>query len=95
MTQLKTGDLQGYYIVPKLVNRNTEYRKSNSTPSRQLIFSLDRKYQRKRFMIRENIAKLAKPEMSTVSGDATRATPKMNVILMKPLPTIFPIARLK
>src|SRR3972149_5072740 len=89
--------LEGGAIVepPKLITRNTTYSDSNKTPSLQLILSLPKKYHRNRFMISENIAMFEKAAMLTASGDAIKATPRIRVMLMKPLPMMFPSAKSK
>ena len=89
--------MEGGTIVepPKVITRNTTYSDNNKTPSLQLILSLPKKYHRNRFMIRENITRFEKAEMLTASGDAIKATPRIRVMLMKPLPTMFPSAKSK
>ena len=43
----------------------------------------------------ENMTKSEKTTISTVNCDATSVTPRMHVMFMNPLPTMFPKARLK
>jgi hypothetical protein len=71
------------------------YINSKTDPSLQVIFSLERKYQRKRLVINENRTRLENAAMSTVNGDDTNETPKMHVMFMKQLPTMFPKAKFK
>ena len=79
----------------KLVAMNTEYTNSRTAPSLQVNFSLAKKYHRRRLVMREKIANLEKAAICTLSGEATKVTPKMHVMFMKPLPTILPSARSK
>ena len=57
--------------------------KSNTTPSRQLIFSLDRKYQRNRLARTENITRLEKTVVSTRNVHMVKVAPKMSVVSTK------------
>jgi hypothetical protein len=66
--------------------------KSRITPSRLPIFSPDRKYHKRRFVVKEKTATLEKALMSNVTGKATKVTPRMNVMFMKQLPTMLPKA---
>ena len=43
----------------------------------------------------ENIAKSENAAMSTLKGDAIKATPRMQVTFMKQLPTMLPSAKSK
>src|SRR3972149_10737205 len=89
--------LEGGAIVepPKLITRNTTYSDSNRTPSLQLILSLPKKYHKNRLMMSENMTKFEKAAMLTVRGDAINATPRIRVMLMKPLPIMLPSAKSK
>ena len=81
--------------LAKLVARNIEYTDSRTVPSLQVNFSLDRKYHKRRLVIREKMANLEKAVIFTRRGEATRVTPKIHVMFMKPLPTMLPSARSK
>ena len=78
-----------------LTTRNMAYKTNSTVPSRQLILSLDRKYHKNRLVISENNAKLENAVMLTAKGDTIKATPRINVMLMKQLPTILPNAKSK
>ena len=76
-----------------LVPKNRQYMKRKIAPSRQPIFSFDRKYDKKRLEISEKMINLEKTAMSTLKGAATKVTPKIRVIFIKQLPTMLPSAR--
>jgi len=46
-------------------------------------------------VISEKMASLEKATMFTFNGEATNVTPKMQVMFMKPLPTMLPNAKSK
>lgn len=69
--------------------------KSKTAPSRQPIFSLDKKYHRKTFVINEMMTRSEKAFTLTLKGRARSVTPKMHVMLMKQLPTMLPSAKSK
>jgi hypothetical protein len=72
------------------------YINTKTAPSFQLIFSLERKYHRKRLVITENMTKLEKVgTISTLKDEAINGIPKIHVVFMKQVPTIFPNARSK
>jgi hypothetical protein len=80
----------------KLIIRNRAYNASNIAPSLQLIFSLDRKYHKKRLVITENTTKLEKAAATpTFRGEASSGIPKISVVFIKQFPTIFPMAMSK
>jgi hypothetical protein len=65
--------------------------KSRITPSFQPSLSIDKKYHRKRLATKENMTRSVKKVMFlTEKGAASSVIPKIKVMLMKPLPTIFP-----
>lgn len=63
--------------------------------SLQVIFSLDKKYHSNRLATSENMARLENAAMFTFSGEAANVTPKIRVMFMKQLPTMFPRAKSK
>jgi len=67
------------------------YMKRRITPSFQPSLSIDKKYHRKRLATKENMTRSVKKVMFvTEKGAASSVIPKIKVVLMKPLPTIFP-----
>ena len=82
-------------MPPKLLTRNTEYRKSRIAPSRQPTRSFDRKYHKRRFAISEKMATFEKALTLMLKVEAIRVTPRMQVIFMKQLPTMLPNAMSK
>jgi len=54
---------------------------------------LDKKCHKSSLATSENKARSVKPVMSILKGEAIRVTPKMHVVFMKQLPTIFLKAR--
>jgi len=79
-------------MTPKVVAKNNAYMHNRTAPSLQLIFSLVKKYHRNKLAIRENMTRSRKAVMFTLSGEAISGTPKISVMFMKQLPTIFPKA---
>lgn len=66
-----------------MITKNRKYLKSNTTPFRQLIFSLDRKYQRNRLARTENITRLEKTVVSTRNVHMAKVAPKMSMVPTK------------
>lgn len=67
--------------------------KRRIAPSFQPSLSIDKKYHKKMFAMREKMTKSVKKVMFfTEKGEASSVIPKINVMFMKQLPTISPNA---
>src|SRR3990170_2830902 len=65
--------------------------KRRIAPSFQASLSIDKKYHRNKLATKENMTKSVKKVMFlTEKGAASSVIPRIRVVLMKPLPTIFP-----
>jgi hypothetical protein len=67
--------------------------KMKTAPSLQPSLLLEMKYHRNKLVISEKMASRENAAMFTLSGEATKITPKISVMLMKQLPTMFPRAK--
>jgi len=77
-------------MPPKLMTRNRKYINNSTTPSRQLILSLDRKYHKNMLAMTENMTKLEKIVISTRNVHMVSVAPRMRVVSTKHVPTMFP-----
>jgi hypothetical protein len=79
------------------VAKKSAYIERKTAPSFQLIFSLERKYQKNKFVIIENMTRFWKTLMFICTGEPTsagtkRVTPKISVMFTKLLPIMSPKA---
>jgi len=85
-------------MIPRVVAKNSTYKKSRMEPSFQLSLPVEKKYHRNKLAIREKMTRSEKTTMFTLKGvptsaGATNVTPRIRVMFMKQLPTMLPKAK--